>query len=220
MRGSNRDITERKAAEKELRARTEELDAFAHTVSHDLMGVLALIEGFSLTALEANQKGNLDEERQSLDHIVHATKRMEGYVDGLLQYARAVRQEGQASRAETEEVLMGVLTDLEEALLQGGAQVIVEEDLPSIMANPIRLHQVFLNLIANSLKYMGNNPEPRIEVGAKGEGDRVILYVKDNGVGIPKDKLEAIFLPFERLGNATGPGMGIGLATVKRAVWG
>ena len=48
MRGSNRDITERKAAEKELRARTEELDAFAHTVSHDLMGVLALIEGFSL----------------------------------------------------------------------------------------------------------------------------------------------------------------------------
>ncbi len=69
---------------------------------------------------------------------------------------------------------------------------------------------------------MGSNPDARVEIGGRRDADSVVLYVRDNGVGIPEDKLEAVFLPFERVGDMETPGIGLGLAIVKRAVedWG
>jgi len=217
-----RDINEKKRLEEELRMRNEELEAFAHSVSHDLQGTLTSIDGFSQTALRAFSNGDRRGERESLDYIIRAARRMEMYIEALLQYAKAGFEEKAPVRVDIEEILMEVLTDLEEHITRKGAGVAVKEELPEVMANPVKLHQVFLNLVDNALKHMGNPPDPRIEIGAAKESHELVVYVRDNGVGIPAEKQDAVFSPLERLANTGASGIGIGLSTVKRAVesWG
>jgi len=206
----------------ELSIRNEELETFAHTVSHDLQASLSVIDGFSQIALEANTKGDEALERESLDHISSAAQRMNGFIDSLLQYASAGHAEGEASRVEIKDVLVEVLADFEESIRKKEVEVLVEEELAVILVDPVKLRQVLLNLLGNALKYLGDTPEPRIEIGATEEDGEVTVHVSDNGIGIPPDKQRAIFEPFTRLDIEDSPGLGIGLSTVKRAVeaWG
>jgi len=217
-----RDISERKRLEQELLERSEELEAFAHSVSHDLQGTLTSIDGFSQTALRAFETGDGDLERESLDHVIKAARHMESYIDALLLYAKAGFKEGAPVHVDLEEILMEVLTDLEEHITRKGAQVTVDDELPTVMAYPVKLQQVFLNLVDNAVKHMGDPPDPHIEIGVTREPGEFVIYVRDNGVGIPLDKQEAVFLPLERLAGAEIGGIGIGLPAVKRAVesWG
>ncbi|MFW6114051.1 MAG: sensor histidine kinase [Actinomycetota bacterium] len=216
------DITERKLMEEELRRVNEELKAFAHTVSHDLQGTLTIIGGFSVAALAAHERGDSKEEVESLEHVIKGVRRAQEYIESLLGYAQAVHKEGTAPRAASEEILLGVLVDLEEQIRDKDAEVVIDDDLPHIRVDPIRLRQVFLNLIGNALRYLGDNDKPRIEIGGRTEGELVTLHVSDNGVGTEKQDQEKIFDPFKRLNTEESYGLGIGLATVKRAVegWG
>ncbi|RJP33134.1 MAG: PAS domain S-box protein [Actinobacteria bacterium] len=209
------DITERKMMDKEL-------EAFAHTVSHDLRGLLAVVEGFNLTAIDALEGGDGERGMRCLSSAVDATRRANVYIASLLDYATARQPEGRITHVDAEEVLLEVFNDLEQDILEKGVEITVIGNLPSVEVSPVKMRQVFLNLIGNAIKYMGGNPEPRIEVGVTGEGKEAAIYVRDNGIGIPADKLEDVFLPFERLGEEKTDGLGIGLATVRRAVeaWG
>ena len=206
----------------ELSVRNEELEAFAHTVSHDLQGSLSVIDGFSQVALESIASGDEALERESLDHIAATTRRMNGFINSLLQYASAGRPGGEASRVDIKEELVEVLADFEGDIRNKEAEVFIEEELAVILVDPVKLRQVLLNLIGNALKYMGDTQEPRIEIGATEEDGEVTVRISDNGMGIPPDKQGAIFEAFTRLGSEGPPGLGIGLSTVKRAVeaWG
>jgi PAS domain S-box-containing protein len=215
-------ITERRLMEEELRRANEELQAFAHTISHDLQGTLAVIEGFSVVALSALEKGDSKEEVESLEHIIKGARRAQGYIESLLEYAQSVHKEGVASRAASEEVLMGVLSDLDGEIREKEVEVVIDDALPPIQVDPIRLRQVFLNLIGNAIRYLGDNEKPKIEIGARTEGGMVTLHISDNGVGIAREDQGEIFDPFKRFSTDGSYGVGIGLATVRRVVegWG
>jgi PAS domain S-box-containing protein len=215
-------IIDRKLAEEEKQLHMQELESFAQSISHDLRGPLALIIGFSHTARMARERGNEELELQSMDDALRAARRMDDFIDSLLQYTRAGRPQEKAVRVEPGEVLREVLLDMEGIIQDKGAEVEVEGDLPAIKVNAAKLKQVLSNLLGNAIKFTWENIGPQVEVGAKKEDDTVTIYIHDNGLGIPEEKRQAIFEPFKRYSSVEYPGLGIGLSTVKRAVeaWG
>jgi len=217
-----RDITERRRMDKELRDRNEELEAFAHTISHDLLTPVAIVEGYAKAALEADAEGRTEAERECLEAIARGARRMNDLINSLLQYAQAGHVDFETYRVDPEEVLLEVLMDLEKDVRMKGTRVEVGSDLPSVKVDGAKLRQVFSNLIANAIKHMGDAREPRIEVGAEVEGSMVTFHVRDNGIGIPSELHKKIYEPFRHFSLAGSPGLGIGLSTVKRAVmaWG
>lgn len=217
-----RDISDRKKMEIELRNRNEELEAFAHTISHDLLTPVAIVEGYAKAALEADAEGRSEAERECLEAIVRGSRRMSELITSLLQYAQAGHAEPEVLSVESEEVLLEVLMDLEEEIQRKGVSMVIEDKLPPVKAEAVKLRQVFFNLIGNALKHMGKVENPRIEVGASVHGETAVFRVKDNGVGIPVALQQQIFEPFKHFSLDGTPGLGIGLSTVKRAVrsWG
>ncbi|WP_287152520.1 PAS domain-containing sensor histidine kinase [Candidatus Solincola tengchongensis] len=217
-----RDISERKKMEMELRNRNEELEAFAHTISHDLLTPVAIVEGYAKAALEADAEGRPEAERECLEAIARGARRMSELINSLLQYAQAGHAELEELTVDSEEVLLEVLMDLEEEIQRKGASVRICDRLPVVRAEAVKLRQVFFNLIGNALKHMGEVEDPRVEIGAQDRGDMAVFRVSDNGVGIPSALQEQIFEPFKHFSMDGTPGLGIGLSTVKRAVrsWG
>lgn len=217
-----RDITERRRMERDLHARNEELEAFAHTISHDLLTPAAVVEGYAKTVLETGTEGRPDAERECLESIVRGASRMRNLIDSLLQYAQAGHLDMEAGYAKPGEVLREIVEDLKNEIIDRGAELIIAPDMPAIAVDSIKLHQVFSNLVGNALKHMGDAPRPRIEIGASEENGNVIFHIRDNGVGIPFEFQKMVFEPFKHFSISGAPGLGIGLATVKRAVktWG
>jgi two-component system, LuxR family, sensor kinase FixL len=220
-----RDITERKLANQEreaklvLEAKNAELDRFAYTVSHDLKSPLVTISGF-LRFLEKDAlSGDMEHMKRDMQHIEHAVSTMRGLVSGILELSRA----GLIVDAPEEVHFGGLARDVIE-LLHGSleareAKVIIQDDLPVVPGDRIRLGQVIQNLVENAIKYSGDQKEPLIEIGTKREDDTgdLILFVRDNGMGIPSERSDQIFSPFTKL-NSRSDGSGVGLATVKRIV--
>ncbi len=217
-----RDVSDRKKMEIELRNRNEELEAFAHTISHDLLTPVAIVEGYAKAALEADAEGRAEAERECLEAIVRGARRMSELINSLLQYAQAGRTETEELSVDVEEVLLEVLMDLEGEIQRKGATVMICDRLPAVRAEPVKMRQVLFNLIGNALKHMGEVKDPRVEIGAQVDADLAVFRVSDNGVGIPEDLQEQIFEPFKHFSIDGTPGLGIGLSTVKRAVrsWG
>jgi signal transduction histidine kinase len=99
-----------------------------------------------------------------------------------------------------------------------GVQVTIQSNLPRVACRRIHVKQVFDNLIANAMKYMGGQQAPRIEIGAADGPRGWLLYVRDNGMGIDPSMQDRIFLPFSRLVTEEIPGSGIGLSIVRTVV--
>ena len=218
-----RDITERKRMEEELHARNEELEAFSHTISHDLRTPLAVIEGYAKTVLEAKGKERNEAERECLESIIQGSQRISRMIESLLAYASMGRPEGESALVQPGNTIQEVLLEHDNNIRGKGVEIEVQADLPYINVDPIKLRQVLANLVDNAIKYMGEaNHQPLVEIGASREEGVVTLYVRDNGIGITPEDGEAIFEPFTRLSTTEPPGLGIGLSTVKRAVaaWG
>lgn len=217
-----RDISDRKKMEMELRNRNEELEAFAHTISHDLLTPVAIVEGYAKAALEADAEGRAEAERECLEAIARGARRMSELINSLLQYAQMGHAEMEELTVDAEEVLLEVLMDLEEEIQRKGVAVKIRDRLPVVRAEAVKLRQVFFNLVGNALKHMGEVECPRVEIGACDQGDMALFRVSDNGVGIPPALQEQIFEPFKHFSMDGTPGLGIGLSTVKRAVrsWG
>lgn len=212
------EITERIRIEDELLARNAELETFAHTISHDLRSTVSIIEGYAQVALESKD----DLLQECLEKIVHLARRMEDFIESLLAYSEAGRPEGNPTAVDASQVLSELLVEREAELTARNVRVIVAKGLPVVRVDPLRLHQVFANLIDNAMKYMGENPNPVVECGADAREGAVVFFVRDNGIGIAKSEQRIIFEPFQRLGSEYHHGLGIGLSTVKRAVkgWG
>jgi len=216
---NSRDISERKLIEEQLKARNVELDAFAYSVSHDLRTPLSLIEGYA--QLIQSDDTTEEEMREYLDNIIYASRRLDEMTESLLQYAQAGQPEGRVARIDANKVVREVLLEQAEAINRGGIEVVLGE-LPAILVDEYKIRQVFTNLVENAIKYLGDSPQPRIEIDAERAGDIVTLYIRDNGKGMDEKAQKEAFMPFKRFGSATVTGLGIGLSTVKRAVegWG
>ncbi|HOT95202.1 MAG TPA: PAS domain S-box protein [Methanoregulaceae archaeon] len=218
------DITAQRAAEERLRISAaalkesnEDLQRFAYIASHDLQEPLRTVISFS-QLLERRLADQADPEiRELLGFIVEGGVRMQTLIRDLLIFSRVVTGGRTFQTTDTNEVVSDVLKSLGASIEETGAEVNVHP-LPVVLSDPSQLHQVFLNLIGNAIKYRRAEP-PTIEISAERRGDDWVFSVRDNGIGIEPRHHDRVFEIFQRLHtSAEYEGTGIGLAVVRRIV--
>jgi len=193
-----------------------QLDAFAYTISHDLRAPLRAMEGFARILLDdfGDQLGTKGE--RFANRIVLAAERMEKLINDLLAYSRLQRYDAKLRVVDPTPL---ALKSADEARAEQGSKVTIEisATLPPVLAEPVVLGQVLSNLVSNAAKFRKPEEHGQVRISASREGDRVRLWVEDNGIGIAPEHQAGIFNVFERLhGEETYPGTGIGLAIVKK----
>ncbi|MCJ7702053.1 MAG: ATP-binding protein, partial [Anaerolineales bacterium] len=234
---SNREA-ERLAAEKANREYAADLERsnrdlldFANIASHDLQEPLRKIANFS-DILLLRYSPDLDKRAQEyLNRIQASAKRMQSFIIALLSYSRLSTKAQPAEIVDLNEVITNVLSDLDLQIVQADAKISIE-DLPLVKADPVQMHQLFLNLTTNSLKF--RSPDSRAvihiqgkvvvdpftgEAGAKFDSGYFEISVKDNGIGFDEKYLDRIYQPFQRLhGYEDYEGTGMGLAICRKII--
>ena len=201
----------------ELEQRNSELERFVYTVSHDLKSPLVTIKGF-LGHLELDAaRGDAERMRQDFAQIHTAADKMGRLLSELLELSRIGRLIN-----EPEDVPLSALVHEAVAMVAGliemqGVAVDIQPAMPAVVADRMRLLEVYQNLIENAVKFTGDQQGPRVEIGAARDAHGVRCFVKDNGIGIEPKYHERVFKLFERLDQRID-GTGIGLALVKRIV--
>lgn len=219
------DITERKKAEldrealiAELESKNAELERFTYTVSHDLKSPLVTITGF-LGFLEKDAlAGNVEQARENAQRILQAAEKMERLLNDLLELSRIGRLTNPPSSIPFDEIVSEALELSQGRIVAGRVRVEAQKDLPIVRGDHVRLVEVLQNLIDNAAKFMGGQPQPVIQIGARGTLDNMpVFFVRDNGIGIEPQFQERVFGIFNKLDPAS-EGTGVGLTLVKRIV--
>jgi signal transduction histidine kinase/GAF domain-containing protein len=211
-----RDVTEARATEAELRRSNQDLGEYASIVSHDLREPLRLIDGFSELA-GARLRNAGDEDGVALiDRIRRAVERMQALITALRTYAEVGGSEVDLQPTDLNRVVENALLAVGVAVEESGAEVTVGA-LPEVIGDEQLLEQLLQNLLANALKF--TDAQPVVGVGAERDGERWLVHVDDNGIGIAPGDAERIFGMLTRLhGQDDYPGAGIGLAVCQRIV--
>lgn len=228
------DVTERKRAEQAVRKYAEQLERsnkdledFAFIASHDLQEPLRKIESFG-RILVKNYGNCLGKEGYDyVRRMQEAANRMEKMIKDLLAFSRVATQSRPFEPVDLNAIAKNVLSDLESRLVATGGQVEFEE-LPTIEADPLQMHQLLQNLLSNALKFHRPGEPPQVKVSTRHVQDEgkiayrpplplLEIHVTDNGIGFDMQQLERIFQPFQRLhGRSEFEGSGIGLSICRR----
>ncbi len=218
------DITERKRIEQEqqrlideLETKNAELERFTYTVSHDLKSPLVTIRGFLGLVEKDALAGDFEQMKKDIRRIQDATEQMQRLLKELLELSRIGRLMNPSEEVSLTELAREATDLLAGQLLERGVAVVIAPDMPTVYGDRTRLLEIFQNLIDNTVKFMGEQPDPRVEIDADVHDTEVVCSVKDNGMGIDPTYHDKIFGLFERL-NPDIDGTGIGLALVKRIV--
>ncbi|HZS55159.1 MAG TPA: response regulator [Bryobacteraceae bacterium] len=198
----------------ELQRSNEDLKRFACAASHDLQAPLRTITTH-LQLLERRVGKRM--EPADLDLLrfpVQAAIRMSQLIKDLLVYSQVSTEDREISPVSCNDVLASTLEDLGSAIAESHA-TITHDPLPTVLADPVQLRQLLLNLIGNAIKYRSERP-PHIHIGAKREFACWHFTVSDNGIGIPPQHLNEVFSLFKRLHGHDVPGTGLGLSICKR----
>jgi len=203
--------------ERQVAERTQDLDAFCYSISHDLRAPVRQIDGYA-GLLEEELGGMTESAQRYMGRIRSACERMNHMVEGMLRLARQTRAEMHAGRVD----LSALANDLRAELIQSAPQRRVDwhiQDGLRAQADPVAMRAVMDNLIRNAWKYTSRQDDTRIEFGAEERDGEQVFYLRDNGVGFDPRFAERLFQPFQRLHSAGEfEGTGIGLATVWRLV--
>jgi PAS domain S-box-containing protein len=222
--GLVRDISERKRAEaalekqaQELARSNVELERFAYIASHDLQEPMRTVSSF-VQLLARRYQGQLDSEADEfIGFITDGVQRMRTLIDDLLEYSRVSSRGAALLPTDAEKVLMQVIGAMQ-ATIDSEQAEITHDPLPTVIADRTQLGQVLQNLIANAIKFHGAE-RPRIHISARCDGDAWSFAVADNGIGIPQQYQERIFVIFQRLHTIEEyGGTGIGLAICQKIV--
>lgn len=200
-----------------LADRSSELESFAGRVAHDLKNPLNVL---SLTLAAARRIADPDVVRRELEGATAHVHRMGETIDGLLEFARAGARPQPGARATLGPVLDGVLATIGPLAHAEGVELAVTVDRDRVLAcTEAALGAVLSNLLGNAVKYVRTPGRPAsIRVRAAANGDHERIEVEDNGPGLPVEAQRQIFEPFVRLHGRSHPGIGLGLATVKKIV--
>lgn len=221
-----RDITARRRAERERERLISELDAFAHTVAHDLKNPLSIIVGS--TELLEYDFASLSEDvfRQYLRAIAVKGRKMSTIIDALLLLASARQSQVKPKPVEMGVVVAESLERVSNLIEQRGAQVVSPEAWPTVQGYAPWIEEVWVNYLSNALKYGGRSNEgvpPALELGfdaplAVGDSEYACFWVQDNGMGLTPEQQQQLFTPFVRLDQVRTEGYGLGLSIVQRIV--
>lgn len=212
-----RDITVRRAAERALEQSREDMERFAYLAAHDLQEPLRGVSTFA-EMLERGSRAALDDTgRTHLQFILDSTRKMQALVVNLLQYCRAGAAAVEFKRVDSGAVLKNALSSLESAIAECHAGIEIGR-MPEVLADEVKLGQVFQNLVANAIKFRGSDP-CRIAITCETDQGHHTFRVRDNGVGFDPKHAGRIFEMFQRLHSRPElRGSGIGLAISKRIV--
>ena len=214
----------RRQSEKELaRKATElarsnaELEQFAYVASHDLQEPLRMIANYTQLLAE-RYLGKLDEQADKyIRYSVDGAVRMQALIQDLLKFSQVGKSEIKPRTTECRALVEQAVKNLQAAVEESGA-VVNWNGLRVVMADPTQLTQVFQNLIANAIKFRGAET-PVIQIDSEEKDHEWVLTVSDNGIGIPAESWQDIFVIFRRLHTRTEyAGNGIGLSICKKII--
>lgn len=220
------DITLRKEMERNLHdtihrltRSNAELERFAFAASHDLQEPLRLVTNYT-GMLAKKYKGRLDREADEyIAFAVDGAKRIHRLVSGLLEYVRVDGRAGPFAAVDCRRLLNDVRYNLQDVIARTGT-IVEATPLPEVQGDEVQLLQLFQNLIDNAIKFRREGVAPEIRIAAERQSDGLWRFsVRDNGIGVEPEYLEAIFEVFKRLHTRHAyPGDGLGLAMCRRIV--
>lgn len=213
-------IRENRKMVDELARSNSELGQYAYAISHDLKEPLRKITSFGVL-LQEKMKENPDEEaRHFLERMIDAAGRMGSMMSALLEYARVSHAPAGEMWSGSENAIQVVRDALEIRLAETQGSVQVLGALPEVECEPMRLQQLFLNLIGNGLKYAQDGVAPIVKIRFEPSETSGCFVIEDNGIGFTKAQAAHIFGIFQRLHAKSSKyeGQGVGLAICKRIV--
>lgn len=201
----------------ELEVRNKELDAFSHTVAHDLQGPLANLLGYTSVLQEGWSDLSPEQLTEILQTIARAARKMSSIIDELLLLASVRKEEAQSVPLEMGQIIGEVQRRLDYMLKEYGAELTLPDSWPVALGYAPWVEEVWANYLSNAIKY-GGQP-PRLEVGATPQADGLVrFWVRDNGAGLILAEQSDLFTPFTKLSQVRAKGHGLGLSIVQRIV--
>ncbi len=224
-RGSTTDVTDRKSAEREaskymadLESSNKELEQFAYAASHDLQEPVRLMSTYT-QLLKEKLGDRLDEDNvQIMDHIVNSSRRMNGLINGLMEFSRVGKQELKLENVDCTSIINAVVDDFCQKIKESNADVTIGQ-LPEVLCDPLLVNIVFHNLLCNSIKFCMPGRPIKVNIDATVHNQVAEFTVKDNGIGIKEKYLEEIFTIFKRLNSRDEyEGHGIGMSVARKII--
>jgi len=226
--GVVRDMSEQKAAEQKIRdyakaleQSNRELESFAYIVSHDLQEPLRKIQAFGGRLLKKEAERLSEQGKDYLQRMLNAGERMQRLIEDLLRFSRITSRPQPYESLTLAAVIKEVLADLEWQIEQRRASIDIEGGELVFEASKHQMHQLFLNLLSNALKFQKKEVPPHIHIrGSRYQADGkewLKVEVADNGLGFNEQFAEKIFVIFQRL-HHNYEGTGVGLAICKKIV--
>ena len=206
----------------ELETRNRELDAYAHTVAHDLKHPLSLIVGYADVLLSEEGTTTQQVLQVCARGIAGTARKMNSVIDELLLLAEVRKADVDMKPLDMGNIVNAARERLQPMIEQHEAEISVPDTWPTALGHEPWVEQVWVNYLSNAIKYGGERP--RIELGThvdhapRPSGRSVRFWVRDHGPGLTEEEQEQLFAPFTRLGNRRAEGHGLGLSIVQRIV--
>ncbi len=207
-----------KAYQYELERSNDELSEFAHAVAHDLKSPMRKISTFC--DMLGGQASHMTQNQVNgyIERMAVSSSRMQNLIDDLLSYSQVTHDAEQKKTISLNYLLSEVVSGMDLWLKENNAEIIVK-DLPQWPVYSVKIQQLFTNLITNAVKYRAANRKVVVTISGSIVEDNCILEVADNGIGVPPDQFEKIFMPFQRLHAADDiEGTGLGLSICQKIV--
>jgi PAS domain S-box-containing protein len=223
------DVTGLVRSQKLVEERNKDIQDFTSLLSHDLKAPLFTIKGMvevlreELTQSQENTKQSASLSPQILEplsHLTNSSMRLERLILALLEYAKVSAQELKQEPVDLGACINEAISDHQSLITTTHASITYSAHYPRVLGDPLKITQILSNLIGNALKYREHSRKPKLSVKviASANPRYTTLEIKDNGIGIPEDKISLLFRPFSRIHPEHAEGTGIGLASVKKLV--
>jgi len=214
------DVTSSVHNQLKIEERNRDLSEFTYMISHDLKAPIVTLRGMLEVVRDELKAVQLNNMAEPLEYMHKAVHRLEQLVGGVLELARVSASEQAHEPVSLQATVQEVLDDYRLQIDSCKAQITTVEELPWVFGNKTQLYQIFSNLIGNAIKY--RSPARPLVVTIASQSlktrRRAVIAISDNGKGIPDQYRDSIFKPFNRAGEQSTEGSGIGLACVKRLV--
>ena len=200
----------------ELQQQNAELEAFAHTVAHDLKSPVNLITGFSELLIEEFSSSFETEAQEMLKKVIEAGWNIANIIDALLLLASTRHEQVVMGSLDMSEIVVQAQNRLASMIEKHQSEILLPKQWPVAQGYAPWIAEVWTTYLSNAIKY-GGNP-PRLELGATPQENTVRFWVRDNGQGLTQEQQSHLFVPFTRISQARIEGHGLGLSIVLRII--
>jgi signal transduction histidine kinase len=201
-----------------LQQANRDMEEFLHAVSHDLRAPLISLTGLAASLARDHAAALGEAGRTALSRLQQQVASMAALVNHLVEFARLGNAPHRPRAMPLGPLVDQACANVSAAIEAARACVEIAPDWPTGFCDPVGICQVLQNLVGNAVKFMGPQPHPRVQIGHETTGPELKIWVRDNGVGIPAEKLREVFRLFARLGQINADGLGVGLSTAERIV--